>query len=130
MLNVEWSRQAPHSTFNIKHSTFLVLLISLSPDPRPDGVQSLLDPLVSPIDLMNVVDDALPLRAERGEQQRHAGADVGAGDLRAVEAIAADDDGAVRIAQDDARPHGDELVGEEEARLEHLPEDHGRPLGL
>src|SRR2546423_11238028 len=76
-------------------------------DPRADGIQPLLDPLVAAIDLMDVVDDALALRAEGGEQQGHAGADVGAGDLCAVQAVAADDDGAVRIAEDDARPHGD-----------------------
>src|SRR5262245_51948794 len=114
MLNVECSRRAPHSTFNIKHSTFLVLLIALPSNPRPDRIQPLLDPLVPAIDLVDVVDLALALRAERGEEQRHAGADVGAGDVRALQAVAADDDGAVRVAEDDARAHGDQLVGEEE----------------
>src|SRR5262249_29617804 len=78
------------------------LIVALSRNPRSESVQSLLDALVAAIDLMDVVDDAFAFRAKRGEQQRHAGADVGAGDLPAREASAADDDRPVRIAQDDA----------------------------
>src|SRR5438876_2323810 len=94
-------------SFIVQPSSFIVLLIPLAPDPRADRVEPLLDPLVAAVDLMDVVDDALAFGAERGEQQGHAGADVGAGDLRAVQAVAADDDGPVRIAQNDARAHGD-----------------------
>src|SRR5204862_3569202 len=112
MLNVECpSAPGADSTF---------LLISLPPDPRPDRIQPLLDPFVTAVDLVDVADHALAFGAERGEEQSHAGADVGAGDLRAVQPRAADDDGAVRVAEDDARPHLDQLVGKEEARLEHL----------
>src|SRR3954447_19520952 len=93
---------------------FIQLRVALASNARAEGIQSLLDPLVSAIDLVNVVDHALALRAERREQQRHSGANVGAGDLRARESIAADDDGAVRIAENDARSHLNQLVGEEE----------------
>src|SRR5439155_23105139 len=98
------SIRRPHSTFNIKHSTFpvppfSVLFIAFSPDPRPDRVESLLDPLVAAVDLMDVVDHALAFRTQRGERQRHAGADVGAGDFRAVQPVATDDDGGIRSAE-------------------------------
>src|SRR5579859_6732631 len=117
-----------------RDSSFILLpsslLIALPHDPSAQWIQSLLDPLVSAIDLMNVVDHALALGAERGQQQGHSGADVGAGDVRAGESIPADDDGAMRITENDARTHGDQLVGEEEPRLEHLFENHDRSLGL
>src|SRR3954469_16373927 len=103
---------------------FIQLRVALSPNARAEGIQSLLDPFVAAIDLVNVVDHALALRAERREQERHAGPDVGAGDLRTRESIAADDDGAVRVAEDDARAHLNQFVREEEPRLEHLLEDH------
>src|SRR5690349_21232858 len=92
--------------------------VGLAHDACAERVQTLRDPLVAAVDLMDRMDDALSLRAERGQEQGHAGADVGAGDLRADEAVAADDDGAVRVAEDDARAHLDQFVGEEEARLE------------
>src|SRR4051812_6896678 len=99
--------------FIVPRSSFIVLFVSLAPDTSPQRIEPLLDPLVSAIDLMDVVDDALPFRAERGQEQGHAGADVGAGDLGALQASAADDDGAMRIAEDDPRPHRDQLVREE-----------------
>src|SRR5438067_7769523 len=76
-------------------------------------IQTLLDSLVAAIDLMNVVNHALAFGAQRSEQQRHAGANVGTRDLRAGETVSADDDRAMRIAQDDARPHRNQLVSEE-----------------
>src|SRR3954471_22042767 len=111
-----------HPSFNIQHlvSFSEPLRISLAPNACAEGIQSLLDPFVSPIDLMNIVDHALALRAKRGEQKRHTGANVGAGDLRAREPVAAHNDGAVRIAENDARAHLNQLVGEEEPRLKHL----------
>src|ERR1700756_5775828 len=93
------------ATCNIRQATSR---IPLSPNACSQRIQPLLDPLVSPIDLMNVMDHALPLRAEGGQQQRHTGADVGAGDLRAGKPVAADDAGPMRVAEDDARSHLDQ----------------------
>src|SRR6266576_1220505 len=93
------------------------LFIPFPANACPQLIQSILDSLVAAVDLVDVVDDALALGAERGEQQRHAGADVGTGDLGAAQTAAADDDRAMRIAQHDARAHRDQLVGEEQARL-------------
>src|SRR5437870_9026264 len=86
------------------------LFIAFSNNLGSKWVQPLLNALVSAIDLMDVVDRALALGAERGEEQRHSGTDVGTGDLRADEPVATDDDGPVRIAQDDPRSHRSELV--------------------
>ena len=69
-------------------------------------------------------------RAERRDQHRHAGADVGARHALPVELRRAVDDRAVRVAEDDPRAHRDELVDEEEPVLEHLLEDQDRPLRL
>src|SRR5437867_13213400 len=102
------------------------LFITLSHDPRAQLIQSLLDPLVTAIDLMDVVDHALALGAECREKQCHAGADVGAGDLCAGEPIAADDDRPMRIAKNDPSPHRNQFVRKEKARLEHFLEDHHR----
>src|SRR5688572_17123059 len=85
------------------------LHIALPPDPRSQRVQPLVDPLVSAIDLMHVVNRALAFRAERGEEKGHARTDVGAGDLGALQAVAADDDRAMRIAEDDPRTHADQF---------------------
>ena len=41
-----------------------------------------------------------------------------------------DDDRAMRIAEHDARAHADQLVDEEEARLEHLLVDEDHALAL
>src|SRR4051794_12084499 len=79
------------------------LFIPFAPDARAERIQPLLDALVAAVDLMDVVDHALALRAERREQQRHAGADVGTGDLRSLQPRTADDDRAMRIAEDDPR---------------------------
>src|SRR5438874_10367842 len=90
------------------------LFVPLTHDLGSQRIEPLLNALVSAIDLMDVVDRALTLGAERGQEQRHSGADVGTGDLGADEPIAPHDNGAVRIAQDDPRPHRSELVGEKE----------------
>ena len=50
--------------------------------------------------------------------------------LAAAQLGGADHDGAVRIAEHDARAHADQLVHEEEARLEHLLVDHDDALAL
>ena len=50
----------------------------------PEGLQPCLDALVAAVDLLGVVDGGFALRDQRGDQQRHAGADVRAGDGLAV----------------------------------------------
>src|SRR6266571_1677738 len=84
--------------------------------------QPLVDALVAALDLADVVDRGLPLGGERYQQHRHAGADVGALDHAAAQRRRPGDHGAVRIAQDEARAHADELVHEEQPRLEQLLE--------
>src|SRR5260370_587729 len=82
-------------------------------DPCPQRVEAFFDPLIAAVDLMDVVDDALPFRAERGEEQGHPGPDVGARYVGALEAAAADDDGPRGVAENDPNSHLNELFGEE-----------------
>ena len=99
-------------------------------DPRAQGQQALVDALVAAVDVAHVVDLARALRADGGDQHRHAGADVRAGDARAAQLARADHDRPVRVADRDLRAHRDQLVHEEQAVLEHLLEDQDAALGL
>src|SRR5947207_14267727 len=45
---------------------------------RPQRLQARVDVLVAALDLSDVVDHGIALSRQRGEQHRHAGADVGA----------------------------------------------------
>src|SRR5262249_22287324 len=99
-------------------------------DAGAQRAQALVDPLVPAVDLPDVADDRAPGGAQRGGDERHPGPDVGRDDGGAVEAARADHDRAVRIAQDDPGPHGDEAVHEEEPALVELLVDQHRPLAL
>src|SRR4029453_1148980 len=56
--------------------------------------------------------------------------DVGALEPLAVQPGGPGHDSSVRVAEDDPRPHGDELVDEKEPALEHLLEDQDRSVRL
>src|SRR5215207_4724981 len=105
-------------------------LCDLALDARAERAQALVDALVSAVDLADVVDLGLPLRAERGDQHRHAGPDVGGRHALAAQPARADHDRPVRVADGDLGAHGDQLVHEEQPVLEHLLEDQHRALGL
>ena len=70
----------------------------------PSVAQALVDPLVAAVDLADVADLATALGAQRGDQHRHAGADVGALDALAVQPARAADDRPVRVAERDPAP--------------------------
>src|SRR5665647_3723065 len=78
-------------------------------DVRAECAKPLVNSLVAALDLADVVNPALALRAERGEQHGHAGANVGRFHATAVQFRGADDDGTMRIAEYDARAHADQL---------------------
>src|SRR5437763_4100508 len=99
-------------------------------DPRAQRAQPLVDPLVAAVDLADVADLRLPVRAQRRDEHRHSGADVGALHALAVKTARAADHRAMRIAEDHPSAHGDELVDEEQAVLEHLLEDQDHPVRL
>ena len=107
-------------------------IVSHSLDLCAKRPEPLLDPLVAAVDLADVVDHAAALRAQGGDQQRHAGADIRAGQpLRlAVELAGSDHHGAVRVAQHDLGAHGDQPVDEEQPALEHLLVDQHRAARL
>src|SRR5262252_5627568 len=99
-------------------------------DFRAQRAEPLIDALVAALDLSYVVDHRIPLGRQGGEQNGHAGADVGALDLPSPQLRRARDHGAMWIAEHDARSHADQLVHEKEARLEHLLEHKQRPFAL
>src|SRR5262249_20893773 len=97
-------------------------------DLGAERAQPLLDALVAADDLADVADRRGALRAEARDQHRPARADIGALHSLPVEPCRPGHDGAMRVAEDDPRPHVDELVDEEQPALEHLLEDeHGAP---
>src|SRR5882757_9949106 len=57
-----------------------------------ERVQPLLDPLIAALDLDGIVDGGGALGANRGQQHRHAGADIGRGYRRAAQPAGARDD--------------------------------------
>jgi hypothetical protein len=67
-----------------------------------------------------------PSDGERGDEQRHARAHVGALHAPAAQRRRPDDHHPVRVAEDDLRAHVLQVVDEEHAALEHLLEEqHG-----
>src|SRR5215212_5582209 len=99
-------------------------------DARAEVAQALVDPLVPAVDLPHVVDLALALGTQGGDQDRHAGADVGRGQARPAQPPRPDHDRPVRVADRDLGAHRDQFVDEEQPVLEHLLEDQDRALGL
>src|SRR5215213_2757328 len=105
-------------------------LRDLALDARAERLQPLVDALVSAVDLADVVDLRLALRAQGGDQHRHAGADVRRGDALPAQPAGADDDRPVGVADRDLGAHRNQLVHEEQPVLEHLLEYEHRTLGL
>src|SRR4051812_28284159 len=70
-------------------------------DLRAESTEAFVDALIAALDLPDIIDGALTLGAERGEKNRHAGANVGALDLRSAQSRRTHDNRAVRIAEDD-----------------------------
>ena len=52
-------------------------------DIETQGKQFLLEPLIPPFDLIDVVDDGSPLRTDPRDYQSHAGTDIGRRDMGA-----------------------------------------------
>src|SRR5713101_1523103 len=107
--------------------------ITASIDPLDLGShrpQPLIDPLVAPLDLADVVDHGMALGSQRREQHRHSSPDVRAVHHAAVQRRGPGDHRPVGIAQHNACAHADQLVHEEESRLEQLLEDQQDPFAL
>src|SRR5699024_1761722 len=86
-------------------------------------VEAGVDMLITAVNLFHVLYHAASLGTQGGDEQRNAGPNVGRGHHRTAQAafvVVADDRGAVRVAEDNLRPHVDELVHEEKTALEHL----------
>jgi hypothetical protein len=77
--------------------------------------EAVVDALVPPVDLTDVVDDALSIGGEGGQQHGHAGPNIGTlhhppGELRWT-----GDHDPMGVAQEEPRTEADELVYEEQA---------------
>ena len=73
-----------------------------------EGVEAFHDVLVAAVDLLDILYHALSFGGEGGDEQGDAGTDVGLGHHGGAQLLAAlqpDDDGAMRVAQGDLRPH-------------------------
>src|SRR3954469_8057521 len=79
-------------------------------DLGAEGAQPLVDPFVAALDLRHVVDGAFAIRRHRGDEHRHAGADVGGIHGAAPELRRTRHQRAMRIAEHDPRAHPNELV--------------------
>src|SRR5918994_393135 len=76
-------------------------------DPRPQLPKPVVNTLVTPVDLEDVADLGMPLRAERRDEHRHSCPDVRALEPLAVKTARTADDRPVGIAQRDPRAHRD-----------------------
>ncbi len=85
------------------------------------GLQFLVDTLVPPINLLNVVDGARSTGAESGKHHGHAGSNIRAGHALwvSVQGAMSLHEYAVGIAKNDARPHEHQLVDEKETTFIH-----------
>lgn len=99
-------------------------------DAGAEGVEFFVDVFVAAVDLADVVDGAGAFGAHGGDEQTHAGADVGGFEGCAVELAFADDDDAVWVAEDDFGAHGVEGVDEEHAAFEHFFEEEDAAVAL
>src|SRR5262245_35384075 len=111
---------------SLEIETSVIQALDFSAEPT----QSLVDPLVPPLDLPHVVNSAYAVRCERGQQHGHACSNVGRLDRTALEPGRTGDDRSVGIAQHDLRAHADKLVHEKQPGLEHFLEDEQHPGAL
>ena len=95
-------------------------------DVGAEAPQLGLQVLIAAVDLDDVADLADAIGCQGGDNQCHAGSDVGADHLAAAEGRWPDDDGPVWVAQDDLCTHRDQLVGKVQATFEHLVVDQHR----
>lgn len=74
------------------------------------GIQFLINMLITPVNLINVVNGAHALRGEGGDEKGDAGTDVGGGHLGGTQlgfVVLPDDSCPVGVAKDYFRPHVD-----------------------
>src|SRR5690242_10740700 len=77
VVNARIPQPSKSGTTSLGTSVELVSAIVNAGNRRAQRVQTLIDALVTALDLADIVDEAGALGAERGQQHRHAGADVG-----------------------------------------------------
>ena len=92
-------------------------------DTGAESVETDVDVFIATVDLLDVVDGAGAFGREGGDEEGDSGADVRGKHLSGSQpefVVVSDDDGTMRIAENDLSPHVDQFVCEEETALEHL----------
>ena len=108
-------------------------LIIDSRDFCAERVESGFDVLVAAVDLCDVGDAARAIGRECGDEQGDSCADVRAGHSATAKlnlSVVTDDDGAVRVAEDDLCAHIDEFIDEKQATFKHFLMDEHRSASL
>jgi hypothetical protein len=95
--------------------------------------QPVVNILVSPVDLFDILDNTPAFRAKGGNQQGYAGPDIGAAHTDPPEALLprhTDHGGPVRVAENNLGSHIDQLVYKKQPAFEHFLMDKDRSTGL
>src|SRR5215211_4563734 len=79
-----------------------------APHTGAQRYEALVHPLVSALDLADIVDDALPFGAESGDEQRHSSSNVRRVERCATERGRSRNQSAMRIAENNLRAHHDQ----------------------
>ena len=94
------------------------------------GAEFFVDAFVTAVDLADVINGRGALGGEGGDEEGHAGTHVGGFEAGAKELAFADDDDAVRVAEDDLGAHCDEGIDEEHSAFEHFFKEEDGALAL
>ncbi len=95
-----------------------------------ESAEAFFDSAEAAVDLRDVPNFRFPFRAQGGDEESHARADVGAGELGAAKFIGAKYHGAVGIAKNDAGTHFEKSVHKEEAGFEKFLVDKDGAFAL
>ena len=90
---------------------------------RTQSIQAAVDVAVAAVYLVDILYDAHPFGAHRGDEQRHARTYIGRGHTCGTQpyaVVVAYDRSSVWVAQDNLGSHIDEFIYEEESALEHF----------
>ena len=130
---------------SFKGTSFFVIFISfwlapiryylylLSGNSCTESIETLVDVLVTAVDLVDVADDAGSLCRHCCDKKSNTGTDIRRSHIagtQAVIVVVTDDHGSMRVTKDDLSSHIDEFVHKEQTALEHLLMDQNATLAL
>ena len=92
-------------------------------DFSTECLESEVDIFISTIDLDDILDNALALGTECGDEECGAGTDIGAVHGLGKEVGGSDDDSAMGVTEDNFSAHIDQIVDKEESAFKHFFKD-------